>query len=205
MSSAATRVAQLRPGHDFDVLVIGGSAGAFTALRTILPALAHPAIVGIVLVHQAPHGGDLAELFIGHTALPCLTVEDKLPATPGAIYFAPAGYHLLVERDGHFALSVDAPVNYSRPSIDVLFESVAAAYGTRAAGLVLTGANDDGANGLRSIVESGGIALVQDPKDAEVPMMPKSALRMVTPDAVLTLDQITELFAAWSRNVELRA
>jgi two-component system, chemotaxis family, protein-glutamate methylesterase/glutaminase len=205
VTTRAARVAALQPGVDFDVLAIGGSAGAFAGLRSILPSLHHPQLVVIVLVHQAPHGGDLAELFQGFAGLPCVTVEDKMPAAPGAIYFAPAGYHLLTERTGHFALSVDAPVNYSRPSIDVLFESVAEAYGARAAALVLTGANDDGAQGLRTIGNRGGITLVQDPRDAEVSMMPSSAIRAIEPHAVLTLKQLAELFATWSRTVERRA
>ncbi len=204
MTERPARVASLRPGTDFDVLAIGGSAGAFAALRATLPSLRHPQLVAIVLVHQPPHGGDLAALFQGVAGLPCLTVEDKMPAAPGAIYFAPAGYHLLTERGGYFALSVDAPVHYSRPSIDVLFESVAEAYGARAAALVLTGANDDGAQGLQTLASSGGITLVQDPADAEVSMMPSSAIRATQPHEVLTLAQIATLFAHWSEAAEPR-
>jgi two-component system chemotaxis response regulator CheB len=189
----------LRPGRDFDVLVVGGSAGAFAALRTILPSLASPQLVAVIVLHQAPHGGDLAASFRDVAALPCLTTEDKTPATPGTIYFAPAGYHLLMEREGHFALSVDAPVNYSRPSIDVLFESAADSHGSRVAGLVLTGANDDGARGLQRVAAAGGLALVQDPAEAEVALMPAAAARLANPRVVLTLAQIGELFSSWSR------
>jgi two-component system chemotaxis response regulator CheB len=188
-----------RPGRDFDVLVVGGSAGAFAALRFILPALASPQLVVVIVLHQAPHGGDLATSFRDVAALPCLAIEDKTPATPGAIYFAPAGYHLLMEREGHFALSVDPPVNYSRPSIDVLFESAADSHGSRVAGLVLTGANDDGARGLQRVAAAGGLALVQDPAEAEVALMPAAAARLANPRVVLTLAQIGELFASWSR------
>ncbi len=138
-----------KPGREFDVLIVGGSAGAFAVLRRILPALRHPQLVAIVVLHQAPNGGD------HRVALPwatpaCLAsrVEDKLAAAPGTIYFAPSGYHLLIERDGTFALSVDAPINWSRPSIDVSFECAAEVYGARLAGLLLTGASDDGARGL---------------------------------------------------------
>ena len=197
--SALGALASLQPGKDFDVLVVGGSAGAFTALRLILPALDCPGLVAIVVVHQAAHGGDLAELFHGIAALPCVTVEDKAPVRPGAVYFAPAGYHLLIEREGHFALSVDAPVNFSRPSIDVLFESAAETHGARVAALVLTGASDDGARGLKCVADAGGIAFVQDPADAEMPLMPASAARLANPRARLTLAQIASLFTTWSR------
>jgi two-component system chemotaxis response regulator CheB len=205
MSARPSRVAAVLPGRDFDVLVIGGSAGAFAALRTILPFLDCPQLTAVVVVHQAPHGGDLAALFNGIAALPCFTIEDKAPASPGAIHFAPAGYHLLLERDGHFALSVDAPVNYSRPSIDVLFESAADCYGARTAALVLTGANDDGARGLRRVAEAGGLAMVQDPGEAEVTLMPAAAARMAHPRAVLTLAQLVELFSTWSGCAVARA
>ena len=192
----------LRPGRDFDVLVIGGSAGAFAVLRTILPALSAAQLLTIVVLHQAPNGADLAALFDGVAGLPCVTVEDKLPATAGSIYFAPAGYHLLVESGGTFALSVDEPVNWSRPSIDVTFECAAQVYGARLAGLLLTGASSDGARGLRRIRALGGIAIAQDPRDAEVPLMPTAAIREAAPLAVLSASRLTELFAAWSQTAE---
>jgi two-component system, chemotaxis family, protein-glutamate methylesterase/glutaminase len=193
------------PGRDFDALVIGGSAGAFAALRTILPALDCPPLVAIVVLHQAPQGTDLADLFTGIACLPCVTVEDKMPGRPGAIYFAPPGYHLLLERDGQFALSVDAPVNFSRPSIDVTFESAAEAHGRRLVALILTGASDDGARGLQAVVRRGGMAIVQDPAEAEVPLMPRSAARLASPSATLRLAQVAELFSTWSQAVEQRA
>jgi two-component system chemotaxis response regulator CheB len=203
--SAVGTVAARRPGRDFDVLIVGGSAGAFAALRTMLPALGHPQLVAIVVLHQAPNGGDLAELFQSIAGMPCVTVEDKLTATPGTVYFAPSGYHLLVERSGTFALSVDAPVNWSRPSIDVSFDSAAEVYGPRLVGLLLTGASDDGARGLRTIAARGGMVIVQAPEDAEVPLMPTAAIRLGMPDAVLTIAQMTDLFAAWSGTAERRA
>ena len=123
------------------------------------------------------------------TSLRVREVEDKSAITPGALHIAPADYHLLVE-DGHFALSTDAPVNYSRPSIDVTFTSVADAFGDRAVGVILTGANADGARGLRRIADRGGLALVQLPATAESPLMPDAALHSVPEARVLTLAEI---------------
>jgi two-component system chemotaxis response regulator CheB len=116
-------------------------------------------------------------------------VEDKTPITPGNIFVAPADYHLLVEQ-GYFSLSTDEPVRYSRPSIDVMFESAADAYGDRVVGAVLTGANADGARGLRRIVDRGGLALVQMPQTAESPTMPNAAIEAVPEARVLTIEQI---------------
>jgi two-component system chemotaxis response regulator CheB len=194
----------LRPGRDLDALVIGGSAGSFEVLRRILPPLRTRDLVAIVVIHQSPNGGDIADAFRTIASLPCATVEDKQPVLPGTLWFAPPGYHLLVEREGCFSLSVDAPVNFSRPSIDVLFESAAEAWGPRLAGLVLTGANDDGARGLARIAECGGIGLVQDPADAEVALMPTAAQRMGRPRAVLDRAAIAGLFASWSAAAEVR-
>ena len=205
MSADEAALAALKPGRDFDVLVVGGSAGAFSALRLMLPALHCPPLIAIIVLHQPPNGGDLAKLFEGVAGLECVTVEDKLPASPGAIYFAPSGYHLLIERDGTFALSVDAPVNYSRPAIDVTFESASDVYGPRLVGLILTGASDDGARGLRAIAERGGIAIAQDPLEAEVALMPASAIRESSTRAVLKISELAALFSAWSRSVEQRA
>ena len=205
MSPRDAAPATLVPGRDFDVLVVGGSAGAFAALRVMLPALRCPQLIAIIVLHQAPNGGDLAALFDGLAGMPCVTVEDKLGAVPGTIYFAPSGYHLLVERNRTFALSVDAPVNWSRPAIDVTFDSAADVFGQRLVGLILTGASDDGAQGLRTIAERGGITIAQDPADSEVPLMPTSAIRHGAPRAVLGIAQLTELFATWSRSAERRA
>jgi two-component system chemotaxis response regulator CheB len=206
VSSLPADVATLHPGRDVGALVIGASAGAFDALRRILPSLDCRSFPTIVVVHQPPQGSsNLAELFTGIAALPCAAIEDKDPAHHGTVYFAPAGYHLLVERDESFALSTEAPVNFSRPSIDVLFESAAEVWGARLAALVLTGANDDGARGLRCIGEAGGITLVQDPADAEVGMMPAAAIALARPRATLTLERLAALFAAWSQTERNRS
>jgi two-component system, chemotaxis family, protein-glutamate methylesterase/glutaminase len=126
--------------------------------------------------------------------------EDKLPVATGAIYFAPPDYHLLIDVDARsastqFALSADGPVNYSRPAIDVLFESAADRYGANLMGIVLTGGNQDGAAGLKAIADAGGFTIVQNPATARTTLMPESAIALQTPDAVLELDEIAALLA----------
>jgi two-component system chemotaxis response regulator CheB len=144
----------------------------------------------VIVPHRHRHSEDLmTPLLQDRTTLQVREIEDKAPITPGAIHIAPADYHLLVE-DGHFALSTDDPVNYSRPSIDVTFASVADAFGEHAVGVILTGANADGARGLRRIADRGGLALVQLPATAESPLMPDAALRSVPNSRVLTLAEI---------------
>lgn len=136
----------------------------------------------VVVQHRGKDAESLlATLLQEHTHLQVLEVEDKQPIERGHVYIAPADYHLLIE-GSHFSLSVDAPVRFSRPSIDVMFDSAASSCGRRAIGVVLTGANEDGARGLRRIVDSGGRALVQDPSTAEVRTMPAAAL-LVVPEA----------------------
>jgi two-component system chemotaxis response regulator CheB len=114
------------------------------------------------------------------------------------VYFAPARRHLVVEHDGLFALSGDPLVNYSRPSIDVLFESAADTWGRRTVGIILTGANEDGARGLKAIGEAGGLTIVQDPEDADVPFMPTVAIRTAHPAAVLSLTSMARVLGAWA-------
>lgn len=165
-------------------VVIGASAGAIEALNTILPQLPQDFPLPILIVVHLPeaHESKLVELFRSQCAVNVLEAEDKLPIDANTIYFAPPDYHLLVEIGQWLSLSVDPPVNYSRPSIDVLFESAAAAYGNRLVGIILTGANHDGALGLRRIVDAGGQAVVQCPDSAHAPAMPQAALA-VTPEA----------------------
>jgi two-component system chemotaxis response regulator CheB len=162
-----------------EIIAIGGSAGAVEALQVLLGDLTRrlsPAIV--VILHLPSHAkGILPEVLASPLRPPMKVAEDKEPVTPGHVYFATAGYHLLVEVGGSFALSIDEPVHYSRPSIDVLFETIAEAYGPRAMGIVLSGANSDGAAGLQAIAEAGGVAVVQRPDSAEVATMPEAALR----------------------------
>jgi two-component system, chemotaxis family, protein-glutamate methylesterase/glutaminase len=168
-----------------EAIVIGGSAGALEALSVLLPALpvGCPFAVAIV-VHLPPtRPSRLAEVLAGKTALPVKEVEDKEPVVSGTVYVGPPGYHLLIERGRTFALSADDLIHYSRPAIDVLFESAADAYGPAVAGLVLSGANQDGAEGLCQIQQAGGVAIVQAPATASSPMMPETAMRRVGPSA----------------------
>ena len=128
--------------------------------------------------------------YSGGSALTVKDADEKEAIRPGFVYFAPPNYHLLIETDHTFGLSIDPKVNYSRPSIDVLFESAANVYGPRLIAILLTGANNDGAKGLRLIKEKGGLVIVQDPRSAEFPFMPEAALQAVKPDFVLGLAEL---------------
>jgi two-component system, chemotaxis family, protein-glutamate methylesterase/glutaminase len=173
-----------------ELVVIGVSAGGLEAVSTILrglPAAFAPSVV--VIQHRSKDSTALCELLQDASAIPVAEVTDKEPIEGGRVYIAPADYHLLVESD-HFALSCDAPEFFSRPSIDLGFETAAYSFGQRAIGVVLTGANADGSRGLQRIVAAGGYGIVQDPDTAEVPVMPASALQAVPQARVLPLDQI---------------
>lgn len=170
-----------------EIVVIGTSAGGLDALCAVFSALPAEVEVPLVVVqHRSKDSEALCEVLQDCSALPIQDVMDKMPVSPGNVYLAPPDYHLLVE-EGHFSLSVDAPELYSRPSIDVAFESAAESYGAGVVGVVLTGANHDGSRGLARIVELGGTALVQDPATAEVPAMPMAAIRRVPEARVLPL------------------
>jgi two-component system, chemotaxis family, protein-glutamate methylesterase/glutaminase len=161
-----------------EAIVIGASAGAIEALSQILPVLpADYPIPLLVVVHiPADRSNLLAPLFKAKCAIAVKEAEDKEPILPGMIYFGASDYHLLVEANRSVSLSADEPVYYSRPSIDVLFESAADAYGARLVGVILTGANEDGADGLAAVVAAGGAALVEDPAEAFAMAMPSAAL-----------------------------
>jgi two-component system, chemotaxis family, protein-glutamate methylesterase/glutaminase len=178
-------------------VVIGASAGAFEALGKILPQLPRdftPAV--IIVIHLPPdQPNQLPELFQPRCVLPIKEAEDKEPVSSRKIYFAPSGYHLMIERDQSFSLDLDEPVNFSRPSIDVLFESAADAYEQNLMGVILTGANEDGAAGLRKIREKGGQCLVQEPSTSEGQMMPCAAIKAADPQWIKTIDQIGPFLA----------
>jgi two-component system chemotaxis response regulator CheB len=176
------------------LVVIGGSAGGVAALGTLLPAL--PADFGlpvVVVLHLPPSRSSLlANLFGPKCRLPVIEAYDKAPLEPGHIYFSPPDYHLMIERDLTFGLSVDGPVNFSRPSIDVLLESAATSIGEGVLAVILTGTNADGARGMKAVRDAGGVGWVQDPESAQSPTMPRSALHFGGADAVLQLDEMAQ-------------
>jgi two-component system, chemotaxis family, protein-glutamate methylesterase/glutaminase len=188
----AVEAAVVRP---IEAVVIGASAGGFEALMAILKDLppAYPMPLVAVLHLPDNHESRLPELFGYRLALQVREARDKESLAPGTLYFAPSGYHLSIENDCSFSLSCEDRVSYARPSIDVLLASAADAYGPSLAGVLLTGANFDGAAGLAGIQVAGGLTIVQDPACAEVPTMPEAALRRMTPDLILPLPEIRSL------------
>jgi len=179
------------PPLPYEIIVIGCSLGGMHALEVIFTALPRGFCVPIAVVqhrHRASNEA-LPSHFRRFSRLPVVDVEDKQWIRPGTVYLAPANYHLLVER-GEFSLSVDEKVRHSRPSVDVLFQSAADAYGARVIAVVLTGANDDGAEGARRVKSRGGLVIVQDPETAEAPEMPRAAIAAAPVDRILRLDQI---------------
>lgn len=176
--------------------MVGVSAGGLDAVCVLLGRLPDDFGMPIVVVqHRSKDSDALCEVLQDCTRMSIHEVTDKVSMEPGNVYLAPPDYHLLVE-EGYFSLSTDAPEMYSRPSIDVAFESAADAYGPRVVGVVLTGANHDGARGLRHIADRGGAVLVQDPRTAEVAVMPTAALRAVPEAEVLTLEGIAARLVA---------
>jgi two-component system chemotaxis response regulator CheB len=171
--------------HGIEVIAVGGSAGALDVLLAMLAGLpAAFAIPIVIVIHLPPAQPSLVPVLLARASgRPVHEIEDKLPVERGAVYIAPPNYHALLERGGTLALSADDPVLCSRPSIDVLFESAAEAYGPALAGVVLSGASDDGAAGLRRIHQRGGIAIVEAPATAAYSAMPAAALARVGPDA----------------------
>lgn len=167
-----------------DLVAVGCSWGGLAAASCLLESLPdHFEVPTVIVQHRSEVPSALAELLARHTTKPVGEPDDKEPLQPGHVYVAPPGYHLLVDRN-RFSLDTEAPVRHSRPSVDVLFESAAGAYGPRMAALVLTGANDDGAAGLARVAAAGGLALVQDPATADRSTMPAAALAAV-PNAVV--------------------
>ena len=176
----------------YRAVVIGASAGGLAAVSTILSEIKSTFCVPILLAqHISPHvESHLANHFQSKTTLTVKEAEDKDPIKRGNLYIAPPNYHLLVEFDGCTALSIDPPVNYSRPSIDVLFESAADYFGKELIGIILTGANSDGAAGLKRIKERGGMTVVQSVETAEAQAMPQAAIAAVDVDHIIPLESI---------------
>ncbi len=192
LPSDSTQSRQAERG--IEAIVMGASAGAVEALLEILPKLPESFPIPILLVVHLPADKDsvLSQLLDDHCLLKVREAEDKEPILPEHIYLAPPDYHLLVEQDHRMSLSSEEPVRYSRPSIDVLFETAADAFGDRLVGVVLTGANDDGSRGLARIVASGGVAIVQNPAHANATAMPSAAIKRCPEASILELPQIAE-------------
>ncbi len=188
----------------FQAVVIGASAGGIAALEKVLSKLKNNCTLSILIVqHISADGGRyLVEHFGSSCDLPVQEAEDKEKIEPGTIYFAPANYHLLVEREKTMALSIDAKVNYSRPAIDVLFTTAAEAYGQKLVGVVLTGANADGAAGLARIKDMGGLTVVQSPESAEVATMPQAAIDSTAVEHILDISEIGLFLDALNSNGE---
>ncbi len=177
---------------NYKAIVIGTSFGGLEALKIILPGLGKEFPVPVIIVlHIGDHSNDT---FINYMNSICplkvTEAENNEEIKPGHIYFAPPNYHLLIEPDFTFSLSTEEKYNYSRPSIDILFESAAWAYSKNLIGIILSGANSDGAYGLKLIKEFGGMTLVQNPCSATSPTMPRAALKMVLPEYRLKLEDI---------------
>jgi two-component system, chemotaxis family, protein-glutamate methylesterase/glutaminase len=185
-----------------DAIVMGASAGGVEALMTLLPALPPTLAVPIFIVLHLPRDRPslLAEIFAPKCPLAVCEAQDKEPVRPGTVYFAPPDYHLLIDEGPTLALSADDPVNYSRPSIDVLFESAVEIYGARLLGIILTGANEDGAAGLAAVSNAGGITIVQQPHSAQVKSMVVSALNRNPTSYVLELAGISATLASLNQD-----
>jgi two-component system chemotaxis response regulator CheB len=175
----------------YSIVAIGSSWGGLAAMSTLLGGLPGDFSLPIVVVQHRSSDSDrlLAELLQDTTDLTVSEVEDKDPLTAGTVHIAPANYHMLID-DGFLSLTLEEPVRFSRPSIDVMLTSAADAYGSEAIGVVLTGANEDGARGLSDIVKRGGRALVQDPRSAEIAVMPSAAVKAVPTAEVLPLERL---------------
>lgn len=181
----------------FELIALGASWGGMRALASVLEALPADFELPVVVAQHRPSGGgdETLERVLGRSSkLPVVAVHDKDPLRPGTVFIAPPDYHLIVE-PGHLALSRDEFVQFARPSVDVLFESAADAYGARAVGVLLTGVNQDGAEGLARIAAAGGFTIAQDPETAERPEMPAAAVARGAARKVLGLERIGPFLA----------
>lgn len=175
-------------------ILIGASAGGITAIQKLLSTSVDAHLLPIIIVQHLPANATLNLPLVFAAVSKNMVLEevtDKSIISPGHVYFAPPGYHLLIEKDYSFSLSQDEPVHFARPSIDVLFESAANVFGQNAYGILLTGTNADGARGLKTIQEHGGYTIVQHPTDAEFSFMPQSALDLFHPNFVGTISDIS--------------
>ncbi|TWG33643.1 CheB methylesterase [Acidovorax delafieldii] len=198
--SSADRAPRPVPPGGYAAIVVGGSSGGIDALLELLPALPATLQAAVLVVLHLPRDRRslLVEIFQPRCALPLREAQDKDAITPGSVSFAPPDYHLLVDagpQGPHVGLSVDPPLHFSRPSIDVLFESAADHYGPRLVGILLSGANEDGVHGLQTIQAAGGLTIVQDPASASMPTMPQAAIAALAVHQILPPEGIARLLA----------
>lgn len=187
-------MAQRSINNHYDVLLIGGSAGSLEVIMQLLPALQKDFPMAVIIVlHRKSGESMLAELLNDKTVLKVKEAEEKDAIEKGTIYIAPADYHLMIEQDKTLSLDFSEKINYSRPAIDVTFETAADAYGSSVAAILLSGANADGTDGLLQIKKAGGLTIVQDPKDASVAYMPQQAIERVRVDYVVSTKEMATL------------
>ncbi len=180
--------------NPFELVVIGASLGGMHALKTLLSSLPVKFSLPLVAVQHRPKDSEasLGKYFSLWTSRPVFEADDKTPLVPGHIYFAPSDYHLMID-DKNLALSTEGPVKYSRPSIDVLFETAAEWYNERAVGIILTGTGSDGPEGARELEERGGLLIVQDPEEAEADILPRSTIAATKHPQIMRLNQIVNM------------
>lgn len=179
----------------YEAIVIGVSSGGMNAMKVMFSLLPKDFTIPVIIVqHIGAHSdSQWIKLLNDKSNISIKEADEKEKIENGNVYIAPPNYHLLIEKDKSFSLTVSERVNYSRPSIDELFESAAEAYADKLIGVILTGSNNDGTNGIKRVKECGGLAIIQNPETAESAFMPKSAIAAINPDYVLSLEGITEL------------
>ncbi|MET0936416.1 MAG: chemotaxis protein CheB [Luteibacter sp.] len=189
------------PSPPVELVVVGASAGGVQALQTLVHALPADFPVAVLVVLHVPRDrpNSVPALLALHSAVPVREAEDKQPIEPGTVTFAPSDYHLLVEDRVSVALSIDPPVLFSRPAIDVLFESAAAVFGDGVLAILLTGASADGSEGVAAVRGAGGSAWIQCPSEAVASTMPASAIARAGADAILSLDDLCTRLAGLPR------
>ncbi len=187
----------------YEAIVIGVSSGGMKAMKIMFSHLSMGFKTPIVIVqHISAHSdSQWIQLLNDMYTVEIKEADEKEKIENGKVYFAPPNYHLLIEKDKTFSLTIDERVNYARPSIDVLFESAADAYKNKLIGIILTGSNSDGTNGIKRIKECGGLAIVQDPKTAEAASMPLSAIAAIQPDYILSLEDIIQLLIKLDKQI----
>lgn len=188
----------------YEAIVIGVSSGGMTALKYLFSALPVDFDLSIIVVQHISARSDnqWIKLLNDISNLNIKEADEKEKIKSGNVYIAPSNYHLLIEKEKTFSLTIDERVNFARPSIDVLFESAAEAYKNKLIGVILTGSNNDGTNGIKRIKECGGMAIIQDPETAESSYMPSSAIAAIQPDYILSLEDIAELLIKINQNFE---